>query len=546
MGFLRRSWAQILLLFEQLNESTRWLLASLVIILGLSGFLILQYAAEPAWVPISGFASNQPGEVARRLEERGIRVRTDGGRLMVAESSYLDALVMLQESDLLADDTTAAWEELIRNQSIWQTHTQFREAALYARQTVLAKVISKMKGVRSADVVIALPEKQGLGRAHITPSASVAVQMAGGRDLSRDLVEAIAGMVSGGIAELRPQDVVVINQSTGRRHRVREGESGWSEDDLEMIAKKEAYHQDKIEKLLEFIPGARVAVAVTMDPTTSGNRSRWTYQPDDQIKSESRLNESTTQAQDAGAPGARSNVTASITGGGGTGTQRTMEKTENTFGEKAVTEVVQERLRGNVTRKINVAINVPREWVVTLFMRGKAQETPEPADDDAEFARIRQEQIDSITAQVQPLVEREMPGTVQVNVVPTGPMLAGAMGGGGGSSGWMMAMDSPWARHAATLALVLAPLMLMLSMVRKATQRQELPSAEDLAGIPAPLPTDDDLAGEAEEHETTMDGVEVNEHDLRYRKVAEQISELIKANPREAGRMLGKWVGHDE
>ena len=43
-----------------------------------------------------------------------------------------------------------------------------------------------------------------------------------------------------------------------------------------------------------------------------------------------------------------------------------------------------------------------------------------------------------------------------------------------------------------------------------------------------------------------MQGVELDESQIQSRKVAEQISEMIKNNPSEAGALLNKWVDPDE
>ena len=43
-----------------------------------------------------------------------------------------------------------------------------------------------------------------------------------------------------------------------------------------------------------------------------------------------------------------------------------------------------------------------------------------------------------------------------------------------------------------------------------------------------------------------MAGVEVNEEELRFRKMAEQISEMVRGNPDEAGSLMGRWVGVEE
>ncbi len=43
-----------------------------------------------------------------------------------------------------------------------------------------------------------------------------------------------------------------------------------------------------------------------------------------------------------------------------------------------------------------------------------------------------------------------------------------------------------------------------------------------------------------------MAGLEVDEEELRTRRLAEQISDMIKSAPDDAGGLLGKWVHADD
>ena len=73
-----------------------------------------------------------------------------------------------------------------------------------------------------------------------------------------------------------------------------------------------------------------------------------------------------------------------------------------------------------------------------------------------------------------------------------------------------------------------------------------MPTIEELAGVPPTLPTDDDLMGEVDEMDSSLAGVELDEDELRARQIADQISDLVRANPEEAGGLLTKWVTDDQ
>lgn len=103
-------------------------------------------------------------------------------------------------------------------------------------------------------------------------------------------------------------------------------------------------------------------------------------------------------------------------------------------------------------------------------------------------------------------------------------------------------MEAAWLKPLGLSLLAAGSVAMMLWMVRKSTQRPPMPSAEELAGVPPPLPIDDELVGEAEATDATMPGIELDEQEMQQRKMAEQIGEMIRANPAEAAGLFSKWV----
>ena len=157
-------------------------------------------------------------------------------------------------------------------------------------------------------------------------------------------------------------------------------------------------------------------------------------------------------------------------------------------------------------------------------------------------------ELDKIVTMVQPLISAGTPGTVSANMVYDQMVLAPQAAGVAEASPMLMAwIGSGWTGPAAATGLALLAMFLMLMMVRRASKPESLPTVEQLAGIPPTLDTEDDeVVGDAMEDENIMDGVEIEPKELQSRKVAQQIGEMIKANPREAGHILGKWVQADD
>jgi flagellar biosynthesis/type III secretory pathway M-ring protein FliF/YscJ len=97
--------------------------------------------------------------------------------------------------------------------------------------------------------------------------------------------------------------------------------------------------------------------------------------------------------------------------------------------------------------------------------------------------------------------------------------------------------------------LAVVSIGLMLFMVRRAAQRPAPPpSAEELAGVPPTLSSEegDEMVGEAGEVEPPLPGMELDEDTLRQRKITEQVSEMIKNDPEEVGLVFSRLARRNE
>lgn len=542
MEFIKQTWTQIRTQLSQLSGSQRWLILSLVVILLLAGFVMLQYAAAPQMVPITGFAGD-PTKVVDRLTQRGIKVRTDGGRIMVPNDQHINALVVLEEGQLLAADTSAAFDDLIKNRSPWLSSELHNQNMLIARQKVLAAIISKMNGVNQADVMVSEPPQPGFGDTHVTPTASVNVVMEPRRQVTRPLVNAIAGLVSGAFARMRPQDVVVIDANRGRQFTVKDESDLAPEDSLAYIKQIEERYHGKISQFLSYC-AAIVAVNVQTGPTIRAHVIERTLQSEQPLASEMNKESNRRETASEGEPGVKINVGMAATDGTAAGKEETEAESLVEFMPHQVTKTVDKIERGHNTKFINVSINVPRRFFILQFQGGAAQPDAQDADPDEAFIESK---LEDIRTAVEPLIATtDGTGIVRAQMIPDPQLMASIVDGLEPAGGVLSLVSSGWAKPIGITTLALVSLALMFSMVRKATQRQDLPSVEELAGLPPKLSGDDDLVGEAGESDTAIAGVEVDEEEVRSRKIAEQISELVNANPNEASALINRWVTTDE
>lgn len=543
MDFAKKYWTTIRVQMEGLPAATKLLIGSLVVIMLLVGFIALLYAGKSETVPISRFAASRSEEVAARLDAAGIEAELKNGQVYVAASSHMDAIALLAREDMLSENASAAFADITGNP--WETDAQGDRKYLLATQQYLNAVARKFKGVRSAEVVISLPERVGFGRSSVRPSASVTVTMNGNGAVDSHLVTALAGLVSGAVSDLRPQDVVVLDANQGRQHTVADKNDIIPTEVIELVRHQEDYHRKKIEDLYRnSIQGMIVAVKVSTNPIRHEARVEHKYMDTEPLESEESNELISKDYERAGEPGARPNTTLSIDSGGGLTRETTETMTRSEFGEKKLTSTSQIEMAGHQIEQINVTINVPRSYFVNIYKARNPEAEGAPGDEDIE--PIQTEQLDKIKQTVAPLiaVSADAPGVIEANMVYDmaylQPDFAGAAGGGGGMLGAVTNSNTLAMLSAGALGVISLAFMFML--VRKATRPEALPTVDELAGVPPMLPTDDELIGEADEVEASMAGLEVNEEELRTRNLATQISEMIKNSPDDAGGLLGKWV----
>ena len=91
-------------------------------------------------------------------------------------------------------------------------------AQTYAKGNELAKVIATYPFVKSASVLIQDREKRRIGGSSHSPTASVVVRLAAGKEMGAGMIEGFAKLVAGAVAGLQPHNVNITDSSTGRSY----------------------------------------------------------------------------------------------------------------------------------------------------------------------------------------------------------------------------------------------------------------------------------------------------------------------------------------
>lgn len=547
-----------------LTTTHKLLIGSLAVIAAMALFLVAQYAGTPDMVELLPGA---PAEAQQRamtfLQTRGITPVERNGQVVVPATQQRAILAQMSEAGQLPSDTALIFENMLSSQSWLRSKEENRQLYKVMLMNELEAVLSRYAGIRSAEVFLDIPEPAGLGVAVRRGTASVTLHTELGQPLAQHTVDAAARMVAGSIAGIDLDAVTVIDGSTGRAREVTSNDALASSAYQEHASALEKLVKAKIANLVSHIEGVVVEVTAAVDVTQVHTEVR-TNLPVGQgsvavPKRETVSSQSESQASPSAEPGLRANVMADInTGpGGGVKVESKDEETEFEVGIGTRSEVIRDP-RG-MPKRLMATINVPRAYIAALAARSKAAgpdgDVPAPTDDEirAVFEQEREAIADSVRVHLKTVTPTGdvVDGDVVVAMVagPSGGFgatagRAGAFSPGGvsGAVGTIMALGGGVADKAVLIVLSVLALGMMFLMVRKAGAKVELPSAQELVGIPPALEATTDLVGEADETDTAILGIEVGDDTVKAQKLLEQVNELVKNSPDQAGRLMTRWI----
>lgn len=588
MERLRRILVTIQRQMGQLNPTARLLIAALAVILLLAFFVVAQQASTVQMVPLMPTASAaEQQEAAAYLSGVGIKTETKAGVLMVSRQDKDSAVTQLSYAQKLPQDSATFFKTLLESQNWANTRQQNEVLYNAALQEQLGKVISNFPGVKSATVIFDIPEAVGLGAAVRRPTASVAVFTKSG-PLDQKTVDSVAALVGGAKAGLSADRVSVIDGTTGQQRKATTEDAAIPTTYLEHAQRVETQTREKLSQLLSYIPGVVIAVTAQVDVKREASKTT-KYLPVDggsialpQKQMQSEMTQ--TEASRAAEPGVRSMQTASInagssTKGGSTSDTKKDVEFDNHVGVQ-LSDVFDPR---GMPTMLAVSVNVPRSFVVARMAAAapppaEGAEPPPPPTEDAIAQyfdqNVKQQVAQSIIPHVRAMtaeankvsdltqIAKLLEGQIAVGLIPTDmAMLAqpaqagllgslGLSGGGSGGGGAMgLLLGGGLVDRAVLGLLAVLALGMMVMMVRKSGRKVEMPTPEELVGLPPileTLQTKSELIGEADETDTPMTGIEVDESEIRTQKMLDSVSEMMNTTPDTASKLINRWIAADE
>ncbi len=545
-----------------LPASAKLLAGSLLVIVALGLFLIAQWSATVTSVPFAVTAAAYE-EAKTFLANRGVTYEETNGRLMVPAERHAELLAGFAEQGG-GDGAGIDFEGMIGLDSPFDTTRQSETKKLIALQNVLARTIGGFRNVKSATVFISPKPATPLGASRHVQTASVHVTMRAG-GLTQEQVDSIAAMIAGTQAGLKPENVAVTDGT--QNYRTTFGRAGAGGENLEQSLKIADAVQQRIATLLAAIDGVRIAVNPQV-VTVERKRTKTEFRDGISVPiSEQSQTSEMKGASQAREPGTVPNTGMQVMSSAGGGSQSTTERSENRYLSQIPGTQETELDPTGYATKIDVGVAIPWSYFVKVWkLRNPPQEGAEAKEpDEATLAPIRTEEIARITKLIEPLVatdavEDAKPGTVAISwfydfadetpapsmAANIGEIVLGGGGGGGGGGGFSISGDG-LIRPIGLGVLAIVSLFFMFNIAKKASVREQLPSAEELAGVPPMLESDGgDIIGEADEATPALEGMELDDDSLRRQQMLDQLNELASRDPEELSGILRRWMRNQD
>lgn len=532
---------------DGMTGASKGLLASLLVILGMVLGYVVLLSGQPDLVPL-GLASNTKPEVRARvvsyLSARGIPYQEFGTEISVPADRNFEVLGQLMNQDIIGE-TTVDWTSVFEEGSVFEPRSLSDRRYLVAKMRNLGLMISMLDHVDRASVMIdPSPRNGGIGQAFVASSATVVVDT-GGRGMSRSQAQGIARMVAGAHSGLKPENVSVTERGTLRSYTGRQTASDVAQTERrEYQESVEADYLAKVETLLEHIPGARATVNVEVNLDVVSEWQQSVESPKVAATREDAREFSTNRGPVGGEPGVRPNTGLSLPSASRSDTTESESSTRN-----------EVRFPGGVTQRwptpgrvvaARAIMKIPRSWMLAKWQadQGDPQATPATG------------QLVSFSVPVLTAFEDEF-RTLVSSGVGTGTtadarasmyddVLAGEYGltPAPAATGGMMAdfVGTGIVSTASVVLLAMVSLGLMFMLVRNAGRSDQMPSAEELVGIPPKLETDDDVIGEVGDEPFALEGKEVDDDFVRREQILEYLNNFAAEDSEEAASLMRRWL----
>ena len=368
--------------------------AALVVFFGLMAYLFLQQPERTTLY--ASLPENEKARIVDALKNANVDVALDpsSGEVLVPTNDFHRSRILLAAQGLPASmpDGYKQLEDMPMGTSRSVENMRLKQS----QEIELARSITEIESIVSTRVHLAIPEKSVFVRSNPEPTASVMVQMANGRVLGRQQVDAIVHLVSSSVPGMPKQNVTIIDQNGSLLSQGNSDVAGrLSDSELEYRMRLENIYRMRIVSLVTPIVGAgnvNAQVNLDIDFTRSELTEEKVDPQGNALRSEQLSSDETTERRARGIPGAVANTPPSETE-----LAQIEEQQEGADGPSTRTKSSNEVRNYEVSRVISTTQN-PSSQIARVFasVLVSDQEIVNPETGVTETQPLPQEKLDEI------------------------------------------------------------------------------------------------------------------------------------------------------
>lgn len=548
--------------------NTRLLITGGVVVslLALFFFLATRLTTPSMALLYSDLSMSDSGRIVQKLESMQVphEIRGNGSSIMVP-SDQVARLRMAIAQEGLPSGGSMGYEIFDRSESLGTSSFVLNINHLRALEGELQRTIGSLNYVKSARVHLALPKRELFSRDQQEPTASVVLQMNGGRRLDKGEVTAIQNLVAAAVPRLKPNRISIIDGQGTLLSRAREdgtaGTDGNGNSADEIKSTYEARASRMIEEMLERVVGpgrVRAEVTADMDFDRISTTSE-TFDPDGQVVRSTQNVEESARSRDADTPNAPVSVASNIpaplsqgnqpppasTPGASTQSNRNEETVNYEISRTTKTHVRE----SGVVKRVSVAVVVDGTYTGES---GQRTYQPRSAEDLEQLAKLVRSAVgyDEARGDKVELVNMRFIQGAEVFEEPTRPLF------GLEKNDYIRIAELATIGIVAILVILLVVRPLMRRLLESipdaiASSKNLLADASAAAARPA-LPPAGGMSGMGNLLPAGMGGIggnmgeaaiDINQVEGRVRESSvRKISEIVDKHPEEAVNIIRNWM----
>ncbi len=276
---------------------------------------VVVYSLQPEYAVLyTGLNPDDMNAILTELDKEGVdyKIGRDGRTIYVPEDKVRDLRLKLAAKGIPSKGIVGY--ELFDRGAIGLSEFQQRVNFKRAIEGELARTILRFRNIEDARVHIALPEKSIFLRDEKEASASVFIRLKPGTEITPEQVKAIRNLVAASVEDLKPENVVVIDDRGRNLTALLEEEEDPTAITNRQLKIKKQFERDlekKIQTALEEVLGfgnVKVRVSAELDFSRT-KRKEEIYDPEmTAVVSEQKKKEKIIGMPVGGIPGAEANI----------------------------------------------------------------------------------------------------------------------------------------------------------------------------------------------------------------------------------------------